>query len=122
MFVVVRVRNIGLANSAQRTVPIDFGQNSDLESPISGDAVGPGEVTDHSEFTGERIPETVEEREERMCADQQLKTADQWRDKEARHPSVEPVGDTAVIAFAKFVAQVGVRDRVAESSKVLPVV
>ena len=51
-----------------------------------------------------------------------LKTPDQRREVQSRHPSMETIGDPTVVPLAEFITQIGVDDRIAEPGEIFPVV
>ena len=59
VFVVIGIRNIGLANAAQGAVPIDLREDTDFETPVTWNSVGPGQVPHHRELAGQRVAKAV---------------------------------------------------------------
>jgi hypothetical protein len=80
VFVVIGIRNIGLTNAAQGTVPIDLREDTDFETPVTWKSVGPGQIPHHGELTGQRVAKAVEKREERVRSHKLLKASDQRGD------------------------------------------
>ena len=87
MFVVIGIRNIGLANAAQGTVPIDLREDTDFETPVTWNSVGPGQVPHHGELAGQRVAKTVEKRQERVRPHELLEASDHGGDEQACHPA-----------------------------------
>ena len=80
MFVVIGIRNIGLTNAAQGTVPIDFREDTDFEPPVTWNSVGPGQVSHHGEFASQRVAKAVEKRQERVGSHELLEASDHGGD------------------------------------------
>src|SRR4029077_18153937 len=122
VFVVIGIRNIGFANAAQGTVPIDFCEDTDFETPVTWNSVGPGEIPHHGKLAGQRIPKAVKKGQERMRSHELLETPDHGGDEQACHPAMKPVSDAAVIAFAEFITEIRIGDGIAEACQVLSAV
>src|SRR5437879_12631195 len=122
MLVLVLVREIGLADPTQGTVPIDLGQNPDFESPVPWDAIGPSQIRHHGKLARQWIAETVQKAEQGIGTHQALEGPDHRGDEEARGAAVQAVCDPGVVALAETVSKIGVSDWVAEAGQVLAVV
>src|SRR5688572_7969659 len=122
MFMVIGIRDIGLANAAQGAVSIDFREDADFKTPVAWNSVGPGQVPHHGELAGQRIAKAVKEGQERVRPNKLLETPDQRGNEQACQPAMEPVGDTAVVAFAEFIAEIRIGDGVAESRQIFSTV
>ena len=57
-----------------------------------------------------------------MRSNELLEATDHRGDEQACHPAMEPVGDSTVIAFAEFIAEVRVGDGIAKACQIFPVV
>ena len=122
MLVLIGIGDIRLADTPEGAIAVHLGQHADLQPPVAGNTVDPGQIPYHREFTGQRVPKTIQKREEGMRPDQQLQAADQRSDEETRHPSMHTVRHAAVIPLAKFVGEVRIGDGITEASEVLTVV
>src|SRR2546428_835317 len=122
MLVLVLVREIGLADPTQGTVPIDLGQNPDFDPPVSWDAIGPSQIRQHGKLARQGIAEAVQKAEQGIGTHQALEGSDHRGDKETRGAAVQAVCDPGVVALAEIVPEIGVRDRVAEAGQILSVV
>ena len=122
VLVVVVVDQLDLADPLQRAVAVDLGQHADLEAPVARDARRAGDLRRHRALAGQRVPEGVEEVEQRVRTEHRLHRAQERRHEEARHAAVEAVRDAPVVALGELVVEVRVRDREAEPRQQLAVV
>src|SRR6266567_7345334 len=122
VLVLVVFGNIDLADPAGRRIPVDLGEDPDLQPPVAGNPVYPGEPQVHGTFPGQGVPEAVEEQQQGVVADDFLQRPDQGGNEEPGNPAVETVGHPAVIALAKIVIEVRVGHRVAEPCQEVPAV
>ena len=112
-------RRNGVANAAQRTVAIDLREDTDFETPVAWNSVGPGQVPHHGELAGQRVAKAVEKCQERVRPHELLEASDHGGEEQTCHATMETVGDAAVIAFAEFITEIRVGDRVAEACQIL---
>jgi hypothetical protein len=57
-----------------------------------------------------------------MSADQLLEASEKGRDEESRDAPVKPIGNPAVVALGKLVAEIGVGDGITEPGEVVAVI
>src|SRR5205085_1527842 len=107
----IRVRDVRLADPPERAVPIHLREHADLHPPISGDAIDPGEISDHRKFSRKRITKTVEKTQQRLGADDLLEASNQRCEEQSRHTAMQAVRHPTVVALAKLVTEVRVGDR-----------
>lgn len=122
MFMVIGIRNIGLANAAQRTVAVDLREYADFEPPVSWNSVRPGQVPHHGELASQRVAKAIKKRQQRMRSDQLLEAPDHGGEEEPGYAPMQPVGDAAVIAFAEFIAKIRVGDGITKAREIFPIV
>lgn len=122
VFVVIGICNIGLANAPQGTVPIDLREDTDFETPVTWNSVGPGQVPHHGELAGQRVPKAVEKCQECVRSHELLEASDHGSDEQACHSPVETVGHAAVIAFAELISKIRVGNGIAEAREILTAV
>ncbi len=107
MLVFIGFTEFDLADSFEGAVAVDFRQRFDFYPPVSGDAVNPGQVRAHREFSCQGVAEAVQVDKKRQVPEQFFQTPDDWSDEQAGDPAVHAVGDPGIIAFAEGIINVG---------------
>ncbi len=60
MLVLIRIGDIRLADPPECTIAVHLGQHTDFQPPVAGNTGDPSQVPHHREFTGKRVPKTVQ--------------------------------------------------------------